>query len=106
MALDTSIIDDSTTEVDKAPTAVKEDDKHHAVHGDAELHDPPLRTPRPDVPIAQRLADGAGKHTPGDLEDFNDEGRFVGQTDAAFVKPGEDGSATKAEQNQAAKEQS
>lgn len=112
MATDTSqtevssepIVDDSPTAVDKAPKAQKQDDKHPAVVGDAELHDPPLRTPRPDVPVAQRLADGAGQHQPLVEEDVDEQGRYVGEVDGAHGKPGERGAATKAEQDKAAKE--
>lgn len=37
--------------------------------------DPPLHTARPDVPIAQTLAAGAGEHTPPDPKEFDAEGR-------------------------------
>ena len=37
--------------------------------------DPPLHTARPDVPIAQVLASGAGAHTPPDPKEFDAEGR-------------------------------
>jgi hypothetical protein len=44
-------------------TTVREADKtSNAVPNDAEANDPPLRTNRPDVPIAQTLAAGAGAH--------------------------------------------
>jgi hypothetical protein len=37
--------------------------------------DPPVRTTRPDVPIAVALASGAGEHTPPDLEKYTPDGR-------------------------------
>ncbi len=42
---------------------------------DAESEDPPVRAGRPDTPIAQTLAAGAGEHTPPDPEEFDSEGR-------------------------------
>jgi hypothetical protein len=42
---------------------------------DAKAEDPPVRASRPDTPIAQTLAAGAGKHTPPDPDKFDPEGR-------------------------------
>jgi hypothetical protein len=42
---------------------------------DKESEAPPLHTARPDVPIAQVLAAGAGEHTPPDPKVFDSEGR-------------------------------
>ena len=41
----------------------------------------PVRTARPDVPIAQTLAAGAGEHVPPDPEKFGPDGRVRGQVD-------------------------
>jgi hypothetical protein len=40
-----------------------------------DTEDPPLHTARPDVPIAQVLASGAGEHTPPDPKEFDKDGR-------------------------------
>jgi hypothetical protein len=36
---------------------------------------PPVATQKPDVPIAQTLAAGAGEHTPPDPDEFDQAGR-------------------------------
>lgn len=41
----------------------------------AEVHDPPVRTNRPDVPILSSLATGAGEHVPPDPETHDPDGR-------------------------------
>jgi hypothetical protein len=41
-------------------------------------NDPPLRTNRPDEPMVQTLATGAGAHTPVDDPDFDEQGRYIG----------------------------
>ncbi len=57
---------------------------------DAKANQPPVRTNRPDVPIAQTLAAGAGEHKGRDLssevdgvavdsDGFDGDGRFVGE---------------------------
>lgn len=46
------------------------------VPNDAEPEDPPVRTTRPDVPIAVSLASGAGKHEPPDPEKYDEMGRW------------------------------
>lgn len=40
-----------------------------------ENEQPPVRTSRPDTPIAQTLVAGAGEHTPPDPEVFDKDGR-------------------------------
>lgn len=45
------------------------------VPNDAKPEDPPVRTTRPDVPIAVSLASGAGKHEPPDPELYHPDGR-------------------------------
>jgi hypothetical protein len=42
---------------------------------DAKTDDPPVRSGRPDVAIAQTLAAGAGEHTPPDPKKYDSEGR-------------------------------
>jgi hypothetical protein len=42
---------------------------------DAKPNDPPVRASRPDIPIAQTLAAGAGEHTPPDPDEFDPQGR-------------------------------
>ena len=42
---------------------------------DAKSEDPPVRASKPDTPIAQTLAAGAGAHTPPDPEEFAPSGR-------------------------------
>ena len=48
---------------------------------DAKPNEPPVRTSRPDVPIAQSLGSGAGAHKPVDDPNIGADGRFY--TDAA-----------------------
>ncbi len=45
---------------------------------DAESEQPPVRAGRPDTPIAQTLAAGAGEHQPPDPDQFGPDGRPVG----------------------------
>lgn len=42
---------------------------------DAKPEDPPVRASKPDTPIAQTLAAGAGAHTPPDPDEFAPSGR-------------------------------
>ena len=42
---------------------------------DAKVDDPPVRSGKPDVPIAQVLAAGAGEHTPPDPKEYGPDGR-------------------------------
>ncbi len=44
---------------------------------DAEANDPPVRTNRPDVPILQSLATGAGQHRPPAEDEIGPDGRPV-----------------------------
>lgn len=66
------------------------DETSNPVPNDAEANDPPLRTNRPDVPIAASLAAGAGAHEPRvldkeidgvavDKDGIDRDGRFHGQ---------------------------
>jgi hypothetical protein len=50
-------------------------DKSSSPGGEAYPEDPPVRTTRPDVPIVQSLATGAGQHVPPDPDDYTPEGR-------------------------------
>jgi hypothetical protein len=47
---------------------------------DAKANDPPVRTNRPETPIAQSLADGAGRHLPPDDPHIGADGRFYADT--------------------------
>lgn len=80
---------DTTPINDDAPTAetpeqpsessIKEADKEPGPYiGDAEADDAPVRTNRPDVPILQHLAVGAGAHTPNDSDEHDAMGRYIG----------------------------
>jgi hypothetical protein len=61
----------STTEVTPA-----EQDKTSAPNAlDAKNEDPPVRTSKPDTPIAQTLTAGAGAHTPPDPNEYDPMGR-------------------------------
>ncbi len=75
----------STTET--APTRADESSEPgpYGKEG-AGLNDPPVRTNRPDVPIAQSLAAGAGAHTPPPEEDVDASGRAVYDEQAASEK--------------------
>ena len=66
-----SAVVQSTTEVTPA-----EADKTSLPNAmDAKPEDPPVRASKPDTPIAQTLAAGAGEHTPADPAEFDKEGR-------------------------------
>jgi hypothetical protein len=65
----------STT--DSTPTPASETPMPNAVETDPEA--PPIHTGKPDVPIAQTLAAGAGEHTPPDPDEFDEAGRPRGQ---------------------------
>lgn len=85
MADKAKIDDNEITEV--APAQA---DKTSApVHNDADANQPPVRTNRPDVPIARTLAAGAGAHegrsldhevdgVPVDADGLDADGRFRG----------------------------
>jgi hypothetical protein len=64
----------STTE--ETPAKADESSLPNAL--DAKPEDPPVRAARPDTPIAQTLAAGAGAHTPPDPKEFDKEGRPIG----------------------------
>jgi hypothetical protein len=51
------------------------DKSSYAGPGDAEAEQPPVRTTRPDVPIAVSMATGAGQHVPPDPEKYDEAGR-------------------------------
>jgi hypothetical protein len=70
-------------------TPAKADETSNPIPNDAEANQPPVRTNRPDVPIAQVLAAGAGAHEGRELDHEVDgvavdsdgidaDGRFVG----------------------------
>ena len=61
----------STTE--KTPAEADKSSLPNAM--DAKPEDPPVRAAKPDTPIAQTLAAGAGEHTPPDPEMFDKDGR-------------------------------
>jgi len=50
---------------------------------DAKADDAPVRTNRPDVPIAQVLAAGAGEHMPNTDPHIGADGRFYADADEA-----------------------
>lgn len=58
------------------------------------VNDPPVRTNRPDVPIAQSLVAGAGAHDPPDENEVGPDGRPV--YDEAKAANAGDGEAIKA----------
>jgi hypothetical protein len=65
----------STTEA--TPTEASKTPMPNVVETQQEA--PPIHTGRPDVPIAQSLAAGAGKHTPPDPDEFDEAGRPKGE---------------------------
>jgi hypothetical protein len=58
-----------------AQPAKKADQTSYPVPNDADPEDPPVRTTRPDVPIAVSLATGAGQHEPPDPDKYHPDGR-------------------------------
>jgi hypothetical protein len=62
----------STTE----ETPAEADKTSAPVPNDAKPEQPPVRTVRPDTPIAQSLAAGAGAHEPADQDMFQPDGRL------------------------------
>lgn len=77
------IVDDGTpvdlqAESPKDAGALKQADQFSENNAhDQELHDPPVRTNRPDQPIIQRLGVGAGQHEPPPADAGVDEyGRY------------------------------
>jgi len=69
---------------DEAPSM---DDKHGAVFGDASSEDSPVRTSRPDVPIAAVMAGGVGSHKPADPDVYGPDGRYLGNIEIADNTP-------------------
>jgi hypothetical protein len=65
----------STTEV--KPSEADESPAPGPYRGDGapKPDEPPVRAAKPDTPIAQTLAAGAGEHTPPDPEEFAPSGR-------------------------------
>jgi hypothetical protein len=61
----------STTEATPSPA----DETPMPNHLNTETEQPPVRTGKPQTPIAQTLAAGAGQHTPPDTGDFRPDGR-------------------------------
>lgn len=62
------------------------DQTSNPVPNDAEPHDPPVRTNRPDGEMIASLGVGAGAHEPTSDPDIDVEGRFVGHRAAAAKK--------------------
>ena len=71
-------------------TPAEADKTSNAVPNDAKANQPPVRTNRPDVPIAQTLAAGAGAHegreldhevdgVPVDSDGLDRDGRYIGE---------------------------
>lgn len=69
--------------------APAQDDKQAAVVGDASHEDSPVRTSRPDVPIAASMAGGVGQHRPPDPDKFDRDGRPLGPVEVADNEPDE-----------------
>lgn len=71
-------------------TPAEADKTSNPIPNDAEANQPPVRTNRPDVPIAQVLGAGAGAHegreldhevegVPVDADGIDADGRYVGE---------------------------
>lgn len=61
------------------PSAQKQSDQtSYPVPNDAEIVDPPLRSPKAPEDLAVSLAEGAGQHQPPDPDVFDAEGRYRG----------------------------
>jgi hypothetical protein len=63
--------------------APAQDDQVVAVIGDAGPEDSPVRTQRPDQPIAAVMAGGVGSHKPADPDKFDRDGRYIGPVEVA-----------------------
>lgn len=62
-----------------AESSLKEADKVPGPFtGDADLHDPPVRSNRPESELVETLAVGAGRHEPPDDDEFDADGRYIG----------------------------
>jgi hypothetical protein len=65
-----AVVQSTTTET---PAEADKTSQPNALDGKAD--DPPVRAARPDTPIAQTLAAGAGEHMPADPDEFDPTGR-------------------------------
>jgi hypothetical protein len=74
------------TVTNETPAEADETSVNNAM--DAKANDPPVRTNRPDVPIAQVLASGAGEHMPVDDPHIGADGRFYADEDEAAATKG------------------
>lgn len=83
--VDTSPRESEPLEEQPDVESLKDDDQVNAVVGDAEPHDPPVRTTLPDVPVIGSLAVGAGQHQPTDAEEYDESGRPRAEPSTAFV---------------------
>jgi hypothetical protein len=63
----------STTEATPSPA----DETSMPNHLNTEHEQPPVRSSRPDVPLAQTLTAGAGEHTPPDPKVWGPDGRLI-----------------------------
>ena len=72
--------EDAYPVTEDAPTR---DDQIGAVVGDAGPEDSPVRTQRPDQPIAAVMAGGVGEHKPPDSDVHDPDGRFKGDVTVA-----------------------
>jgi hypothetical protein len=64
-------------------TPAQADTTSNPIPNDAKANEPPVRTNRPDVPIAQVLGAGAGAHEPEDDPHVGADGRFYADADEA-----------------------
>lgn len=69
---------------------VKSDDLTTATIGDADVHDPPVRSALPDSPVADAVGVGQGEHAPPDPAAFDREGRPLAES-STVKGPGGDG---------------
>jgi hypothetical protein len=69
----------STTEATPSPA----DETSMPNHQNTETEQPPVRTARPDTPIAQTLAAGAGEHTPADGAVWGQDSRLIQTEDVS-----------------------
>jgi hypothetical protein len=77
-------VNKDTRETPAADALKPEDREANSLTGD--VHEPPVRTHRPDVPILQRLATGAGQHHPvaHERDDVDTaSGRFIQSAELA-----------------------
>jgi hypothetical protein len=74
------------TVTDETPAGA--DETSAPVDNDAKANDPPVRTNRPDVPIAQVLGAGAGAPEVNDDPNIGADGRFYADADEAAATKG------------------